>query len=128
MVLERTSPARPGIDRLAVPSGRPVPIFPAASYVPPRPMMSLPEARRRRRTVLLGLAAVASVSLVLVPLGIAMASAVQVLSDVLLVSYVVLLVRARRLADERRMKVRYLPSRDDSDTPEPPALLQRSAN
>ena len=43
--------------------------------------------------------------------------------DVLFAGYVALLVRARNVAAEREMKVRYL-----SSSPEPTFLLRRAAN
>ena len=45
----------------------------------------------------------------------------------LTVAYVVLLVRARNIAAEREMKVRYLPGRPAA-LPEPQLLLRRSGS
>ncbi len=126
-VLERTSPARPSRTTTFASrsSGRPEPIFPAATYQPPRPPMSLSAARRRRRNVLYALAVAAIVTLVLIPFMGSTMVALQVLTDLLLVGYLGLLVRTQRLATERREKVRYLPT---VGAAEPQYLLQRSAN
>lgn len=128
-VLERTSPARvgPGGNGERRPVGRPEPIFPAASYVPARAAMSLPDARRRRRNVLAALAGAAVLSLVLIPFAGSTMLVLHLAADVLLAGYVVLLVRTQRLAAERRVKVHYLPH-VGSSAPEPQLLLQRSAN
>ncbi len=126
-VLERTSPARPGRHSFANrPSGRPEPIFPAASYTPPRPPMSISAARRRRRSVLYVLAALAVSTLVLIPFAGTTMIALQVLTDLMLVGYLALLVRGQRHASERRSKVHYLPNTVAAT--EPQYLLQRSAN
>lgn len=129
-VLERTSPARPSGSSLASRSvGRPTPIYPAHSYVAPRPAMSLDAARRRRRNVLYALAGAAVTTMVLIPfMGTAMI-ALNLLVDALLAGYVVLLVRTQRLANERREKVRYLPqSTAVAPVAERQYALQRSAN
>jgi hypothetical protein len=130
-VLERTSPARvgPGGDHVERrPSGRPEPIFPAASYVPARAAMSLSDARRRRRNVLYALAGAAVGTLVLIPFAGSTMLLLHVVTDVLLVGYIGLLIRTQRLAAERRVKVHYLPTMSTAATPEPQFLLQRSAN
>jgi hypothetical protein len=125
-VLERTSPARPGLSSFAPRStGRPTPIFPAANYLPPRPAMTLSAARRRRRNVLYALAGAAVATLVLIPFMGSLLLVLHVLTDLTLVGYLGLLVRTQRLAAERRSKVRYLPG---SSYTEPQFLLQRSAN
>lgn len=128
-VLERTSPARigPGGNGERRPAGRPEPIFPAASYVPARAAMSLPDARRRRRNVLYALAGTAVVTLLMVPFAGSAMLVLHVLTDLLLVGYVGLLIRTQRLAAERRVKVHYLP-RASTTAPEPQLLLHRSAN
>jgi hypothetical protein len=126
-VLERTSPAVPGRNSMASrSSGRPTPIYPAVGYVPPRPPMSLSNARRRRRNVLTALAGAAVATLVLIPFGGSLMVMLQGLADVLLVAYLALLVRTQRLAVERRQKVRYLPR--PAHAGEPQLLLHRSAN
>ena len=128
-VLERTSPARigPGANADRRPQGRPEPIFPAASYVPARAAMSLPDARRRRKNVLVALAGAVVATLVLIPFMGSTMVLLNVVADVLLVGYVGLLIRTQRRAAERRVKVHYLPTMTTS-TPEPQFLLQRSAN
>lgn len=126
-VLERTSPARPGVSGTSSRTkARPEPIYPSAHYVPPRPAMSISAARRRRRNVLYALAGGALTSLILSPfLGTAML-ALTIVLGVCFVSYVVLLARTQKLANERRDKVVYLPV--GHQQPEPQYLLQRSAN
>lgn len=124
-VLERTSPARHGIA--AVPHrGR----LGAASGVPrsiPRGGMRLDEARRRRRDVLYGLLGAAFVTFSLAVVAGGGFVWLHLLVDALLVAYVVLLVRAQRLAQERRAKVRFL-APVPGDAPAVPAyLLQSSA-
>jgi hypothetical protein len=128
-VLERTSPARvgPGPSADRRPQGRPEPIFPAASYSPTRASMSLVDARRRRKNVLIALAGVAVATLVLIPFMGSTMVLLHVVADVLLVGYIGLLIRTQRLAAERRVKVHYLPTMSAS-APEPQFLLQRSAN
>lgn len=130
-VLERTSPARHGISAV----GRPV--RPASIYGPARaaPVMTVADARRRRRDVLYGLTGLALVALVLaVTLGgpfVVLCS----LAVVLLAGYVVALVRAQHLAQERRAKVRYLrqsglgatPTAVDADDQYPAYLVSSSA-
>lgn len=115
-VLERTSPARAGLP--AVSSRRP------AAQLPPgygpvgrRSVMSLDEARKRRRDVLFALAGTALVTLAAaVAIGGAFV-ALHLLTDVLLAGYVALLVRAQRLAVERQAKVRYLAPTMAADVP-----------
>lgn len=84
------------------------------------------DARRRRRDVLFTLMAAAGLTLAL---GVVLGGPVLLLNlviDVLLVSYIAMLVRIQRLAAERDMKVRFLPQR--AHAPEPALLLRRSAN
>ncbi len=84
------------------------------------------EMRRRRRDVLFTLMAAAGLTLVL---GVMLGGPVLLLNlviDVLLVSYLAMLVRVQRLAAERDMKVRFLPQR--AHGAEPALLLRRSAN
>lgn len=120
-VLERTSPARAAIGgsfgRSSVsgrPVARPTPLYPAVGPAP-RPRMSRAEVQRRRANVLFALAAAAVVTLLFVPFLGSFAFVLHLLVDVALVTYVVLLVRARKLRDEQRAKVRYLPAHDDAD-------------
>jgi hypothetical protein len=102
-------------------------------------------SRRRRRDILLALLVAAGTTLVLgvVP-ALRMLWVVHGVVDVLLVSYVALLVRQRNLATERELKVRLLPTarlheaRREVDgrwgdgeagwLAAEPALLRRSAN
>ena len=125
-VLERTSPARPSgvLSISSRPQGRLAPIYPAVGYRPPRASMSLTEARRRRRNVLVGLAAAALLTMVLLPFLGSFVVVLHLLIDALLVTYVVLLLHNQRLAVERREKVRYLPH---VGATEPAYLLARSA-
>ena len=80
-------------------------------------------AQRRRRDVLVGLLAAVAVTIVAALLtGSTMLWVVQFTVDVLLVTYVVLLVRMRTLVTEQRVKVRYLPQ------PTPQLALRRTAS
>ena len=94
------------------------------------------EARKRRRDILVTLLAAASLTLVI---GLVMTPVLilHVVIDVLLIAYVALLVRQRRLAEERSHKVRYLspahaprgrPAGLRAPAPEPALALRRSAN
>lgn len=95
------------------------------------------ESRRRRRDILVTLLAAATITLVI---GLVMTPVLllHVAIDVLLVAYVALLVRQRRIAEERAHKVRYLsaapaPRRAaepayQPSAPEPALALRRSAN
>ena len=90
--------------------------------------MSRTEARRRRRDVLFTLLAAAGLTLLL---GLVLGGPVLLLHlavDALLVAYVALLVRTQKLAAERDTKVRYLPRRAGSGSPEPALLLRRSGS
>jgi hypothetical protein len=66
------------------------------------------ELQRRRQNVLLGLLAAVIVTLAL-GLLFKPAFALNIVADLALAAYVALLVRARSIAAEREMKVRYLP-------------------
>jgi hypothetical protein len=134
-VLERTSPVNQGFSTACVEPANPriaAPLHPIGP-VRRRPAihMSLGEARRRRRDVLfaLGLAALGTLLLALVAGGLLWY--LQLLVDVALLGYVVLLARAQRIGAERQAKVRYLPSAARGHRPAEagaPFLLQRSAN
>lgn len=104
-VLERTSPAT-GIYGPSTGPSRPAAAFSARFAA--ASSIDLATARRRRRNVLLALAGTAVGALVMIPFLGGLAIMVQILADVLLVAYVVLLLRTQRLAAERRAKVRYL--------------------
>ena len=78
-------------------------------------MRSSAELRRRRtlerrRNVLFGLAGAAVLTLLLAIVGAPMMLAAHLLVDVLLASYVGLLVYMRSVAAEREMKLRFLPA------------------
>jgi hypothetical protein len=100
-----------------------------APAVRPAPVRSpgVTRARKRRRDILVGLLAAVVISLVLglVP-GLHILLLVHVLADVLLASYVAMLVRMRNAVAEREMKLRFLPG--SAAHVEPALLLRRSAN
>ena len=110
--------------------GRPLPGVPAElTYVPPpRRGMTLAEARTRRRHMLTGLAAAASVTAALsFVFGGPAFLLLHLLTDALFVGYVVVLVRTRHTVPDRRSTVIYLPRPAPVLVPEP-VYLQRSAN
>jgi hypothetical protein len=94
--------------------------------------LTLAEAQRRRRTILLTLGAATLLSLALAAAGGSTALwAMGGVSAVLLVLYAALLARARHIAAERASKVLFLPSaatRRPSAEPEPAMLLRRSGS
>jgi hypothetical protein len=91
--------------------------------------MTRSEARRRRRDVLYVLGGAALVTLMLAVLLGGPFVWLQVLADVALLSYLVLLVQTQRLATERRNKVRYLsPVGAVADYESPYLVPQASAN
>lgn len=102
-VLERTSPAGPYRAGNAGPG-----YFPGCAPVAQPGSMTVGQARRRRRDVLFALVGAAAVTLVLAVVVGGSTVYLQLLADVLLVGYVVALVRAQRMAQDRRAKVRYL--------------------
>jgi hypothetical protein len=85
-------------------------------------------AKKRRRDVFFALIAAALGSLVLglIP-GLRVMLYVQVLSDLLLAAYVMLLVRMRNLAAERELKLAYLPRRASAPRPTSAAAPRRRA-
>jgi len=110
---------------------RPAPPHPmsiAGTTGPPRPRIGvvptgMSSAQRRRRDVLVGLLGAAAATFVTAMLtGSTMMWVAHLAVDVLLVTYVVLLVRMRNLAMEQRVKVRYLPQ------PTPQLALRRTAS
>lgn len=124
-VLERTSPARYGIA--AVPHRvRPGPGSGSVASVP-RGGMCLADARRRRRDVLYALVGTAFVTLALAVIVGGGFVWLHLLVDALLVAYVALLVRAQRLVQERRAKVRYLAPLIGDAAAAPAYLVQSSA-
>jgi hypothetical protein len=113
-VLERTSPSRSA----------------SSSHEPSvsTGSMSIQAARKRRRDVLFALGGAALVTLVAAVVGGGGFLGIHLLTDALLVGYVVMLARAQRLAVERRAKVRYLSPAAASVAAERPYLLTRSAS
>lgn len=135
-VLERTTPnphlsiaGRPREPRaLAAPA-------PPAMFAPvhrrPPVTMTLADARRRRLNILVGLAAGSAITFLLALVAGGQIWLVNIVVDLALVGYVVLLARAQRIHTERRAKVRYFPVssvRSASREPQPALLLHRSAN
>jgi hypothetical protein len=98
---------------------------PAVARPVRRPTARHSAIRRRRRQILQGmLVAMGGTLLLGLTPWFRSLLAVHVLVDLLFVAYLVLLVRARNVAEERRVKVRFLPA----GPPEPALLLRRSAN
>jgi hypothetical protein len=128
-VLERTTPgttvAAP-VTRIGALSGMTMQGSTAGQLSQSAPI-SLREAQKRRRDILFGLLAAMGGSLLigLLP-GLRVMLGLHLLLDLLFVGYIALLVQARKAAEERSMKVRYLPA--NVRTPEPALLLRRSAN
>jgi Ca2+/Na+ antiporter len=127
-VLERRAgTAAPSVRRVEGGSpraSRAVGITPGSSLAPVR--MSRSMARKRRRDVLFTLAAAATLTF---PLAVIMGGpvwALQVLCDLMLAGYVVLLVQVQQRVVERDSKVHYLPAQGRS--PEPALLLRRSGS
>ncbi len=118
-----TSPGRPGLQSAYGTSGsshgaRARTMAPGTHRTGPTP------AQRRRRDVLaiLGITVVVTLLAAIVT-GSTMVWALQIVTDVMLVAYLVLMARMRTLATERRGKVHYLPH------PAAPQLsLRRSAS
>ena len=91
-----------------------------------RPVVSNREqVRRRRQNILVGLLAAMGTTLLL-GLLVPKLLLVHALLDVLFVGSCALLVRAKTLATERQVKVRYLPGR--TLAPEPTLLLRQSGS
>jgi hypothetical protein len=112
---------------------------PGAPYAASGPIMRPPYtskamARRRRRDILAGLCAAMGATLVVGLLtGSGAMLKAHVALDILCAAYVVMLGRARAIAAEREMKVRYLPGSAADlaayyGTPEPELLLRRSGS
>ena len=98
---------------------------PGSSLAPIR--MTRAEARKRRRDVLFTLAGAATLTF---PLAVIMGGPVwglQLVCDLMLGAYVVMLVQAQQRAAERDDKVHYLPGRP-ARAPEPALLLRRSGS
>jgi len=130
-MIERSLPAtsgsrhvRPQLAAVGAPMPRPMPAYgapsPSSMYRGPVPTRS--ELQRRRQNVLLALLGAVVVT---VALGLVFppAFALNIVADLALAGYVALLVRARTIAAEREMKVRYLPGpapvRAATHAPEP---------
>ena len=119
-VLERTTPTSGDVaptrrrEPAAVPAGAAHLAALGAPAATPVVPMTLSDAQRRRRNVLVALAAVAALTLVaaLVVGGTAL-WALQLVADVLLVGFVALLARSRALAVEQAEKVHYLYEDED---------------
>lgn len=129
-VLERTSPARHGLPAVQTHTSRATvtPLYGPVPVVGRRPgTMTVSEARRRRRDVLFVLGGAALVTLLLAVVAGGIFVWMQVLADVLLLTYAGLLVRTQQLAADRRAKVRYLAS-PVGMAAEPAYYLPRSAS
>ncbi len=85
--------------------------------------MSRSQRRRRDVLLILGVGVLSSLLLAVVA-GNPLFWVVQGLTDLLLVGYLVLLVRMKQTASERRAKVHYLPAA----APAPSLVLRRSAS
>ena len=128
-VLERRAgTAMPAVPRTGTGqvarASRAVGMSPGSSLAPIR--MTRAEARKRRRDVLFTLAAAATLTF---PLAVIMGGPVwglQLVCDLMLGAYIVMLVQAQQRAAEQDAKVRYLPGRQRS--PEPALLLRRSGS
>ena len=87
--------------------------------------LTLPEARRRRRDILVGLGSMAAVTLFFCLLGARVLAPLHLAIDALLVLYLALLFRAYSRGVEREAMIHYLPSAPSSEAA---LLLRRSAN
>lgn len=130
-VLERTAPPVAGTVTRLRPVATHVSTHDQASLAGPRPRATYGPspramARKRRKDILSGLLAAMGGSLVLgmIP-GLRVMLALHLVLDLLFVGYVAMLVRARTMAVERDMKVRFLPG---PGSVEPAMLLRRSAS
>jgi membrane protein implicated in regulation of membrane protease activity len=102
---------------------------PTGSYrqvVSPALRLSRNEAKKRRRDVLFTLAGAAGLTFLMALMLGGSVWGLQLVCDVLLAAYVVLLAQTQQRAVERDDKVRYLPSR--TARPEPAFLLRRSGS
>lgn len=123
LTLARTAPGAASSVRL-------VPELNAASASPARSLGAIPFGRpgirRRRCDVLCTLAGAAALTLVLALVLGGIAIVVHIGVDVLLLGYINLLVRMRKAAADRALKVRYLPAPGLAQ--EPALFLRRSAS
>lgn len=97
-----------------------------APAVPAAVGMSRVDAKRRRREVLFTLAGAAGITFVLALFLGGPVWGLNLICDIAVGAYVVLLAQANQRAMERTAKVRYLPNR--SRQPEPALLLRRSGS
>ena len=108
----------------SIPPARPLgrPGGPGAARVAHPGAMSRSQRRRRDVLLILGVGVLSSLLLAIVA-GNPLFYLVQAMTDVLLVGYLVLLVRMKQVATERRAKVHYLPA----PAPAPSLVLRRSS-
>lgn len=85
-------------------------------------VMSRQQAYKRRREIVTYLVGAAVLSLALVPFTTKLMWLIHLAVDVLLVAYLALIARARHIAAEREVKLRYLPGNEVAD---PVRLLQQ---
>lgn len=137
-VLERTTPGRSAAPtRLA---GSPAPQRATVSLARPAfapqlyrtagangMVMSRRQVRERRKNVLFALAGAVLVTLALTVVLGGATIYLQLLADVLLGAYVLLLIQTQRMVVERQAKVRYLPQPVEYQGPGP-RMLQSSAH
>jgi hypothetical protein len=123
-VLERATPAPWARSGARQPAGQQV--F-APPMLPGNTRSRATDVAKRRRDVVLALLAGMGATLVLgiVP-PLRFLLGLHLLLDVLFVTYLGLLARARTIATERDVKVRYLPERASGLVTEPALMLQRS--
>lgn len=136
-VLERTSPGSMARERLRVAPHTPSTpgghrsLGERAALAPSSSAKVM--ARKRRKDILCGLLAAMAGSLALGFLpGFGVMLSLHLVLDVLFVAYVAMLVRLRNLAEEREVKVRYLPNtylpNNVRRASEPALLLHRSGS
>jgi hypothetical protein len=116
--LHRRQAAAPAFQAFGAPM-----VAPRMAYAPP----TRSELQRRRQNVLLALLA-AVVFTLAIGLLFKPAFALNIVADLALAGYVAMLVRARTIAAEREMKVRYLPGPTLVPQAEPAYLLRRSGS
>lgn len=85
------------------------------------------QAQRRRRDVFFALLAGAIGSFLIAIVGLAVLWPVQILFDVLFVTYCALLIRMRNLAAERELKLRFMPAASSAPGDPLPARRPRPA-
>ena len=120
MVVGPSGPVGPAPRRPA-PAARPV-----VQAQAQRARLARLEAKRRRRDILVTLLAAAGLTLVL-GLFATPVLLLHLVIDALLGAYVALLVRQRRIAEERSVKVRYLQPARRAPQVQPQLALRRSA-